>query len=189
MTIPTGYGQINLRFSGSATVRLIETTFGFKNDASETPLNIAGFVASNWHTNLRSQTMTSYTLDTVHVKMGPDDTGPFLDYTVAEAGTQSGATLPPNVSFLIKKSTVHGGRKGRGRMYYPALGEGFVDNNGDLASGVAAASTVAFAAFITQLATDGIPMYLLHHDSTTPYEVTTLSCEARVATQRRRNRA
>lgn len=180
------FAQVTLMFGGGATRRTIMTSFGLNGVTDGNFPDIAANVQASWEAHLKAQTMTAYTLDTILVKRGPNSTGPEYTTSPGIAGTQSGATIPPNCAFLFTKNTVHGGRHGKGRMFYPPLGEGFVDDKGNLAAGVATASSAAADAFRSGVGVDGNSMVLLHSDATTPYEVISLVTRGKVATQRRR---
>lgn len=110
------------------------------------------------------------------------------------AGTGVGSSLPNNCAALAKKSTSLGGRRNRGRMYFPCPLESEVDTAG-------LNTTAAITAWNTQL-TKLLPGGSIHtafgflgdavvlHDSgsQTPATMTDLACQSKIATQRRRMR-
>jgi hypothetical protein len=57
-----------------------------------------------------------------------------------------------------------------------------------IAGATITAMNAAYATFLSQLASDDIPMVILHGDATTPTVVTALQVQTQVATQRRRVR-
>lgn len=118
--------------------------------------------------------------------------------TFGSSGTAS--KVPSNVALLVKKATNRGGRRGRGRMYVPwIVDEAQCDDVGQLAGAYRTSLQAAFTNFLTDLAAaaptgPNAPMYLLHSSggSTTPgapNEVTSLTVDSLVATQRRRLRS
>jgi hypothetical protein len=96
--------------------------------------------------------------------------------------------LTPQTQGLIHKKTALAGRKNRGRMYIPDMEESQVNNNGLLnGSAVALLQDIADAWFgLTGAdALIGAPQ-VLHEDASAPTEITAMTVETTVATQRRR---
>lgn len=111
-----------------------------------------------------------------------------------ENGSNTGTLpLPNNTAVLVQKRTPTGGRRGRGRAYFPPLfpTEGAVSAIGDI-DGVARISwQTSMDAFLDNCETNGIPLYLLHDDqpsSLLPSLITSLTVAPKVATQRTRLR-
>ncbi len=110
-------------------------------------------------------------------------------------GGITGPSVPQNTAYLVSKRTSKPGRRGRGRMFFPGVSEGAVNNNGTLPP------TDTRTQWETRLpewlvavaAVDGVVgMVLLHSTGITPapppYPVTALQLELSVATQRNRLR-
>lgn len=186
--VPVGFCRVSLRFGGAGLPQGAQVIFGLSNAGAATPATVGARVVTAWTARLRAQTMTAHTLVDVLVKNGPDATGPSATVGVGLAGSQAGACLPPLCCFLVRKNTALGGRHGRGYMFYPALGETFVDDAGALGAGVAAASDTRFNAFRTDLTAVGHDLVLLHAGATSPTTITTLATQPLVATQRDRLR-
>lgn len=110
--------------------------------------------------------------------------------TVGTASTQESS--PPQVSYLLKKSTGFVGRRYRGRVYLPAANEQSVNQDGSVSSGMQTTLATAAAAITSALndVTGGNNTgghHLLHSEvETDPTPVTALNVSAWVATQRRR---
>lgn len=147
---------------------------------------------------------------------GGDDT--LFERTPASiaGGVGTGSVMPPNVAYLIRKVTSRGGRRGRGRWYLPGVQEAHVDNDGLLTSTIVGTYNTEFDEYLAALAATGtgseqpvIPLLLHNNSSTTtrssspgsttvtvtqgalgplPDIITDMTCEPRVATQRRRLR-
>lgn len=101
------------------------------------------------------------------------------------------APAPPNVSLLVSKSTPFGGRQSRGRMFLPPvwIAESNIDAGGTIAAGPVAAMQSRLTAFMNALDTAELTPVLLHGtEATLPYEITSLTLQSLVATQRRRLR-
>lgn len=193
MLIPTGYAQVNMRFTGVAVPSGAEMTFGVANGGDLSPLDIATVVDGAWAAaNLRDNQCNDLSLTSILVKLGPNATGASAEFGTDRSGLASGAGVPPNVSVLIRKVTDSGGRAGRGRFYMPGFTEGSVDESGAIAGAVLSTMQGQADTFLDELAGAFCPMALLHGSLDAPIdvplEVTALVVDARVATQRRRLR-
>jgi hypothetical protein len=123
-------------------------------------------------------------------------------------GGEAGAMLTRNTALLCRKTSIRGGRRGRGRMYVPAtLRELDVDQAGNITVAQRNALQGAFDSFFNALNALGNGPCILHNDQTVvsyssvtgkpvygtvdpgpPDNVTALIVDARAATQRRRMR-
>lgn len=213
MVVPEGFAHVAVRHgpdAGLPTACL--WTFGVKLEAGApaTPAALGAEIATLIAgTTIEGQMSSTQAIRGVYVKFGPDETGPSAEYLTTIEGTLSGEAYAPNAAVLVKKSTALGGRRGRGRMFIPGLHESQVSIGGTLASGVQTAWASVMDAIFSGLATNDTPMYLLHAPtgkwgiSTTgqprwipgspstapaPTEVTSLTVDGKVATQRRRLR-
>ena len=189
MVIPAGFAQVNLIFTGAAVPTGAQVTFGVDPEASQTPADVAlivetALIASGILANLS----TALAVTAILVKFGPNETGPSIERATNLPGTSASAVEAPNTAVLVHKLTAFGGRRGRGRNYWPGIGEGAVDSSGALLPQVRADLETDMEAFRNELADLLAPMVLLHSDATAPYGVDSLSVDARVATQRRRLR-
>lgn len=147
---------------------------------------------------------------------GGDDTLFERAPSAIAGGVGTGAVAPPNVAYLFRKITTRGGRRGRGRWFVPGVQEAHVDADGLLTSGIVATYNTAAAAYLTALAAAAgagekpvIPILLHNNSSSTarstspgsvtvtvtqgaagplPDVITSMTLDARVATQRRRLR-
>jgi hypothetical protein len=118
----------------------------------------------------------------------------------ANVGGNAVATVPPNVALLIKKTTGLGGKRNRGRSYFPfILADASVNENGTITPLTVAAYQVAATAFLGVLNGDLTPMGIenrtfnqplpphhVTHISRSVADVTSYGVEPLVATQRRR---
>lgn len=110
---------------------------------------------------------------------------------VAVAGTRAISTCPSNCALLIKKLTSEGGRRNRGRFYFPAayLPETEVDSNGTISSGEVSSWQVRFNNFLTGLGEQQLAICIWHElPPSTGTVVTSLQVQSKIATQRRRMR-
>jgi hypothetical protein len=117
-------------------------------------------------------------------------------------GTAAVSSLPPNCAQLVRKLTGLGGRKNRGRFYWPwFLNEGSVDEAGSVDAAWTTGTQTAFDAWFTQGNVTGDGRMVIANkvygvDPVTGKpvvtavnigpEVTSLVVDNRIATQRRR---
>lgn len=187
--IPTGYAEVSLNFIGAAVPRGAVCTFGVEDVASVGPTQIAIEVQAAYVTEITPDLVTSITLSSIRVKMGPNDTGPMVDYATNNSGGSSQDSVVPNAAMLISKVTAVGGRKGRGRMFHPGYGESGMEDGGVWLPAGLAAFQQNWTDFLGLLAFNDVPMVLLHSQPIiTPNLVTSLVLQPRAATQKRRLR-
>lgn len=193
MLIPSAFAQVNLIFSGNGIPLGAQMTFGVANPEDLDPVGIATLVDAAYNdAEVYDSQSTQARLSGILVKKGPNATGASALLGVDRQGTASGPCVPPNTSVLIGKATDFGGRRGRGRMYFPCVAEANVEDNGNLASGFMTATQTRFGDFFTELRSVSLSPYLLHSEGNSsipaPYELTGFVVASKVATQRRRLR-
>lgn len=188
MTIPTGYSQVNLVWTGAAAPSGAQTVFGVLNSTALTPNAIAAAVNTIVIARIVPQLLNAITYSGCNVKNGPDLTGPFGGVGASSTPAASTAAASPNVTYLLVKQTALGGREGRGRMFLPCVGEANVDASGNVAGATITALATAFASVLSDLTAANLPMQLLHKSATSPTPVTSIAVSTKVATQRRRLR-
>lgn len=124
------------------------------------------------------------------LKVGPNATGATFENATILAGAETGASVPPQVAGLVRKSTGLGGRANRGRFYMPHLSQSVVDARGTIGSVALGDYNTVLATWLSGLEGEGINVFILHSDpgASDPTEVTAVSMQPLVATQRRRVR-
>lgn len=209
MIIPEGYGQINLLFTGPGLPNGAQVTWGIDNRTLDlTPLQIGQVILDAYNTaNFDALMTTAANLTGILVKLGPEDTGPSIVFSCSVPGINSDPASAA-VAHLAHKHTAFGGRRGRGRAFWPAVRESQVDGGGAILSATVTLWNTALFTFHAELATEGIPMVVLHgppthweivdgqpkrvNDSSAgvpaPYEMSGWTLDPMVATQRRRQR-
>lgn len=189
MIIPVGFAQCNVVFSGAGVPTGAQVTFGVKNDAAHGAAELGSYVIQYWdESDIMVYLSNTVQIDGVLVKLGPNDTGPSDFYASVLVGGGASAANAPNAAFLIHKSTALGGRQSRGRMYIPGLQEADINTGGLLAGTTAADMGAACQLFLEKMAADSLPLALLHGNAVVPFPIDAMSCDAKVATQRRRLR-
>jgi hypothetical protein len=189
MTIPVGYSLVRLDFSGSGVPTGAVMTWGMNNPGLVTPHAMADVVANSLDTrNVKLLYDNSVNLSNIHVKNGPDATGPFYDRATVLPGERVGEVGYPGAAVLIKKSSASGGRKNQGRMYMPGICEGDIAIGGVIEASYLALCQATWNAIFGDLSGSGPGMVILHSGVEAPTVITGLNVEGQIATQRRRNR-
>jgi hypothetical protein len=203
LDLPDGFAQASLKFKGTALRYPGACVIGLNVDeAGSTPENTAAVIAGAWATSFEDVQSSGVTLESILVKFGPIETGPSAEVVYNDVGGSASSSSSPQVSCLIRKNSLMGGKRGKGRMYIPGIPEGVVDPDGTIISATLSLWQTAANAFYSSLATGLRPMYLLHRTrepgTTKPTDpgspapipslVTSLSAQSVVATQRRRLR-
>lgn len=188
MIIPNGYGHVNHFFTGTGVPLGAAVTYGIANVALDTPDDAAQVLHDIVKNRILPNLTNTVTLSTTRVKMGPNATGPFADYTDPTNGGSASGGTSPNVTYLMEKRSGIGGRQGQGRCYWPGVAESSVGVDGVITLTVVDALNIDFNDMLQDMIAAGFPMYLLHNNSLAPTQVTSLVCDAKAATQRRRMR-
>lgn len=188
--IPVGHGQVNYRYSGSACPTGAEVAIGFRNDGDLSLPDLGALFIDAWDDEIQQWTAAQAVLESVLVKLGPNDTGPQAEFASGLTGAAAGSATPPNVGLLVNKVTALGGRRNRGRSFWPAFTEADVDPSGFIAPLYLTFLQARATAFLNQISTAGANMVVLHSESSlgAPPTVSNYEVQSRVATQRRRLR-
>lgn len=196
MSIPEGYAEVIIPLALTGFARKACITFGVAitlNDIAA-PEALADDISLLFDTTLGTEMDNQVTSGPVTLRIG-QESGEALTVVGSQqyGGALSQSSMPSNVAALIKKSTARGGRRGRGRFYLPwCLADADVDDAGAIGAKAAAltADATSFLSGLNAVGIDGAPMVLLHREGETPEggpnDVTALTCDLVVATQRRR---
>lgn len=188
MIIPALYGHVGLEFSGAVFEHNPFTTFGIRNNLDLSAAAVAALIELPAEDLTIAMVHSSVSLIGIHVKLGPNDTGPQASLAVNVPGTVGGSIGQANTAYLAEKQTGLGGREGRGRMFIPGVSTSVVSASGALQSANIAGFNTALDTFLDALTAADIPMYLLHSSGTVPTAVSGLVIDPEAATQRRRMR-
>lgn len=192
--IPVGYGQARhvFQLQGKPTQYVVTMGYDAQNDFS--PATAAATIRGIWggangpfRANMMMSPYSYLGVECTEMTL----TGPITGSSLSTLqGTGGAATLPPNCAMLVKKQTLLGGRKGRGRMFVPPLHftETDVDALGNITPASLAGVVTAYNAALTAQNATEYDAMLLHSDATEPSLITGLSVVTTLATQRRRMR-
>lgn len=164
MIIPAGFGQANFIYSGNGYLRGAEVTIGFDDNTGDTPADIAATLIGIHTATITPVQGLACELLTVKVKLGPNATGPEATVGAGVNGTEAGNTLPPNIGVLMTKQTAVGGRKNKGKSFWPGATEAQTDGAGKLNAGAITDWLSAVQDFYDALVTATAPMVILHSD-------------------------
>jgi len=188
LSIPNGFAQVAFLYSLTGDAEEMVTTVGcdFATMSGSDQAN-ANSIRDSWASAMGGGN-TGWTYLGVRCRVGTSGGTITVESPAALVGAGTGATLPQNCAFLVKKSTALAGRSGRGRMYLPPafLAEGNVSSNGLI-------DTTQLGQIQTNLnlaLSSSIPWVLLHtvESGLAPTPITGFTLDRQLATQRRRLR-
>lgn len=188
LIIPSGFSQVTFLFTGVAVPSGAAMTLGINHPADTAADVIASTVGQAFVDEIMPDMVDDVTLASVLCKKGPNATGQSAEVAFGDAGGSASAPASPAVALLIKKQTNFGGRSQRGRFYMPGLPEAAITPGGDLESGNQAGWQTRYDDLYTALDSAGYTPVLLHSNSSDATTLTGFVVDARVATQRRRQR-
>jgi hypothetical protein len=195
LVIPVGYGLWNFELTHATIAHKAIVTCGFKVLTPPYTQTDAADALSAFATAMQPLHDNEVTYGRVVALIGND--GPAIRYeaTGSVQGSRASQVIaPPNVTYLIKKTTSFAGRRYRGRMYIPFVSITGITQTGSLSGAELTILVARASALLTGLvgATPNTSeLSILHAESSlsalpAPTPVTALSAEAVVATQRRR---
>lgn len=188
--IPPGFMNVVITGTTSGSERPWAISHGYEIEAlgSDAASDFAENIGnSDWVENAAQDLVVSQ----VDLVVGTSNPSAPIHFTAGiDASGESGAPSGPNVAWLVRKHTLLGGRKGRGRTYFPGVTEASVGDGGQVNEGDGSLRTSleGFWNGITTGVTGPVDLVLLHEDLTAPTSVSTWVMDNRIATQRRRNR-
>jgi hypothetical protein len=199
--IPAGYASVleSLRLTDDPQDQAV--TYGIKVNEANPPSSsdLLETLGSLFNTHIMPLVAQQYVHVNTHIEwqvLAPPSAPIVGDRPSAQTGGfLTGAIIPQNSAHLIRKNTALGGRRNRGRMYLPGVGESDVSNVGVLTTTRINNLNTAYANWLAAVKAS-IPveeMVILHSlpaGTTTPLPttVTSLVCQPVIATQRRRLR-
>mgnify|MGYP003575904725 FL=1 len=192
--IPLHEAQVSLVFRCTGQVRECVTTFGVRPDIqSVSAQDVAGdvrdaYVASGL--GVSGNFSSSWTFVAVRASKMTNSGVSFGEVATGNVGTQTANTIPMNGAVLIRKVTQEGGRRNKGRMFWPplAFNESIVSPAGVIATAELAAEQTKWSNFLLNLSSGDYPMVVMHDDGSPSTLVSQLVLQALLATQRRRMR-
>lgn len=199
MPTPAGFAQCSYELKHSLSSRSAFITFGVDPTVTDPAAVATSLVAAFSSTgSLFACIDINVQLQSTRVSMGTDGGEDLVgSSTQIVACTRSMSSAPPNCAVMVHKQTARGGRRGRGRMYIPWCADSTtLTEAGVLNSANVTTVQNAVNAWRTSVISLVGPLMLLHRPSTIdttrpttpgpPNEITSLTVDALIATQRRR---
>lgn len=191
---PAGFASVVYRFALPTSLREAEVVMGHIFPSSGVAQDHADDIRDAFVTNLQGSWPTTVTFLGVRCYIGPTPATTLVESNASVAGGSGGEVSYLAASVLVRKATATPGRKGKGRSYWPWVTETFVNPGGILTSAYVTGTQANFTAWFGDCAAAGVEPYILHgvdsmgaYDLPTP--ITSLTVEAKIATQRRRQRS
>lgn len=197
--VPETGAVATLVFNLAGLARDITWSFGIKEGDVSSPSLAAAAIASCFIEGVGPSDLGPYTVDRVSNKWTftrvevslMTATGPLVG-SASALGTGEGTQPPPppNISFLLTKNTVLGGRKNRGRAYLPPVfpGDAEVNELGQIAATQLGQMNDEFGNAYNALVAVSIQPVLYHSDGSAGTDITSWTVGSLIATQRRRLR-
>lgn len=193
--LPPGYRSIVMPMTRAGDPDPYAITWAYDGDGAdyETPQDEVDGVQANFATLWGSSLPNDCTIGPAVMRVGQDGGEPIIAYASGTTtGTSTAEFTTQNVAFLIQKRSQFGGRRNRGRCYFPGVTEASVNEVGVI--------TPTQLASWQSIANDWLTSYndpeagfgqmvILHSSApSTPTPVVSLTVSNMVATQRRRLR-
>lgn len=196
--IPAGFGQCTFAFLIEGDTEEMLTSIGLDLAAAGGDFQEVVEGAHNvWGASVLLEQSVACTLVRTILQVGQDGGDPLVfEAVIPQVGTDGDGPLPPNVAFLVRKSTSLGGRAGRGRMFVPGVAlQSSYEANGTVEAAKLADLQLRFSAFRSNMISGNAgdfpasPPVLLHSTAIPPpTDILALQAQGRLATQRRRLR-
>lgn len=196
--IPVGFGQLTFVFliDGDTEEMLTSVGVDLSEAGGDFDAVVEGATATWAESFLLEQTIACTYVRTV-LQVGQDGGDPLVFEDISGlAGLDPTGPLPPNVAYLMRKTTTLGGRAGRGRMFLPGIAlQGEFEANGTVSDDKLFDMQTRGNQFFNIMASGNSGAFpdsalvLLHSGATpAPTTLTGLQAQRKLATQRRRLR-
>lgn len=126
------YGQLTVVFAGTGVPHGAVCTLGLMSTSGDLDESVMEPLAAAVKVLHQSLSTAAVTCVEIELKRGPEASGPTWLYRVAEAGGQSGESVPPNVALLVRKQLPNLSARFSGRMFWPGQPETQVNGSGEV---------------------------------------------------------
>lgn len=170
LQIPPGFVAVSVPIRNAAITRAAAVTFGCEDLAVGDPDATANLIQSVFVSTVGARIDASCAIGPVRIAIGQDGGEPVLGFASSSApGGRALDSLAPALAVLVRKRTSRGGRRGRGAMYLPwAIADNTVTEAGVVSSTEVNAYNLALEAFRNDMASEDLPLVLLHSTGVTP---------------------
>lgn len=119
----------------------------------------------------------------------PGADNPVHEETVEVPGLASGVTHSPATAILVQKRSLSGGRRNRGRAFYPGAEKNSVGGDGIIAAATVTGIQTNWDDMVTDMQALGYAPHIFHQSAPfAPTGVSAFSVQSQIATQRTRLR-
>lgn len=186
--VPAGYYETTMHFTLPGQSGDIVTSLGWQGHDADTPPVYEDRVSAL--NQLMGNISDDCVLTVVTFNLGSAAVdNPTHDTADGTAGLSTGAALPANVAVLVQKRCGLGGRRNRGRCYFPGLSFSALDGGGTIAGATLGGLQTNWDEMVGDFAGSGDLPVLFHNTAPfTPTPVVSLEVQPTVATQRTRLR-
>jgi hypothetical protein len=194
LVIPPNYGQATFTFIVTGNTHAAMSSFGFGRASGYSMTTFKTVVETGWCGSggpfAAAAMGNQFTLAKVDYLWNNAGALEASQTVFNRIGTNVQGPVPINCAEVINKVTILAGRANRGRMFIPPmhLAETAVDQNGDMGSVNAGVISGLFETARAYCETNSYFSNLLHHSAVVPTHITSLVCEQKLGTQRRRMR-
>lgn len=194
MEIPEGFTNCRYVFTASGVLDPMGFGLGHQGLPGVTAEEVAGIAYSRFQARLiptPAAMLNGWTFQGVQATKTVGGEPTVGEHMVPIVGTGGGTGTVLNSAILIRKNTAAGGRKNRGRMFFPPfnLEELSIAISGVLAPAFTASVQILLDDWHEDLSVFEAPPWLFHSDpADAPTPITSFSIQSLAATQRRRMR-
>lgn len=203
LIIPVGFAEVGIELRHTLDPDPWFVTFGVSFETMSAFDDVFATIEAAWanSTVLTPNTAlsSSAAFTGINLRVGTATEPIILRKNVNHVGTNTGSFLPQNCAILVKKNTLLGGRRNRGRMFWPnMLDEGTVNDVGLLNPSTITNNQTSANNFFNLLqdptVIDGaaLNMHVLHSEGKSsvppPTPVSSLTVDSVISTQRNRLR-
>lgn len=196
MFIPVGFANFVVNYTMAGDTEAMQTSWGVDvSDAGGAYDDVLEYLADGYANAWQAETSDQTVIGPYRLEVGQDGGDPItVEYGATTTGSNNDEPLPPNCALLIRKASALGGRRNRGRAYFPGLA---LKPSSSPAGVLDPAAVTALQGdadeWWTLAATAGPPevsgLVILHSEAPfTPTPITSLDVQDKIATQRRRLR-
>lgn len=186
--VPTNFFETTMHFTMSGQSGDIICSLGWSGGDASDPPDFAGVDTALG--GLQGNVSAGCVMDVISYNLGSTATdNPTHDESVNFPGLASGTVHGLATCILVQKRSLEGGRRHRGRVYYPGAEKNSVGGDGIIDSGVVTGLQTNWDDMVTEMQGMGYAPNLFHQTAPfSPTGVSTFSVQAKIATQRTRLR-
>ena len=191
--IPTGFSLVSQQLRNASVTRPAFVTWGIESFAQTDAGALANEQDTLFRTHIGPRLDSNVSIGPVTVRIGTGDE-PIVGQSTNSVATggRSGVALAPADALLVHKITARGGRRGRGRFFFPwsLVQATDLDEAGVVSSTQLTNWQTSLTAWLTAMSSASVSMHLLHAEGTStpgaPNEVTGLRPDGLISHQQRR---